>query len=169
MLGLGRNGPVGVFARASSARNRDIYERYATGLYRLAFLTLGDAALAEHAVRDVIVGECALPPAAGHDEDNTRHRLAESVFRRCQQLAADPARCGRRPARPPSGTGDGCVDPESGISMPRGADQLKSRRKVMRTLGYVTAITMAAAGAALGVMAVRSLPDVRRYVEMRKM
>jgi hypothetical protein len=39
----------------------------------------------------------------------------------------------------------------------------------MRILGYVTAITMAAAGAALGVMAVRSLPDVRRYVEMRKM
>jgi len=39
----------------------------------------------------------------------------------------------------------------------------------MRTLGYVTAITMAAAGAALGVMVVRSLPDVRRYVEMRRM
>jgi len=28
---------------------------------------------------------------------------------------------------------------------------------------------MAAAGAGLGVMAVRSLPDVRRYVAMRKM
>lgn len=39
----------------------------------------------------------------------------------------------------------------------------------MRILGYVTAITMAAAGAALGVMAVRSLPDVRRYVAMKKM
>ena len=39
----------------------------------------------------------------------------------------------------------------------------------MRTLGYVTAITMAAAGAALGVVAVRSLPDVRRYVAMKKM
>jgi hypothetical protein len=39
----------------------------------------------------------------------------------------------------------------------------------MRTLGYVTAITMAAAGAGLGVMAVKSLPDVRRYVAMRKM
>jgi hypothetical protein len=52
--------------------------------------------------------------------------------------------------------------------MSRIADLLKSRRKVMRTLGYVTAITMAAAGAALGVMAVRSLPDVRRYVAMRK-
>jgi len=39
----------------------------------------------------------------------------------------------------------------------------------MKKLGYVTAITMAAAGAALGVMAVRSLPDVRRYVAMKKM
>jgi len=39
----------------------------------------------------------------------------------------------------------------------------------MRKLGYVTAITMGTAGAALGVMAVRSLPDVRRYVAMRKM
>jgi hypothetical protein len=40
---------------------------------------------------------------------------------------------------------------------------------MMKKLGYVTAITMAAAGAALGVMAVRSLPDVRRYVAMKKM
>jgi len=39
----------------------------------------------------------------------------------------------------------------------------------MQKLGYATAITMAAAGAALGVMAVRSLPDVRRYVAMKKM
>ncbi|HTX27064.1 MAG TPA: hypothetical protein VME19_08620 [Streptosporangiaceae bacterium] len=39
----------------------------------------------------------------------------------------------------------------------------------MRTLGYVTAITVAAATAALGLVAVRSLPDVRRYVAMRKM
>ena len=39
----------------------------------------------------------------------------------------------------------------------------------MQTLGYVTAVTMVAAGAALGVMAVRSLPDARRYVAMKKM
>ena len=39
----------------------------------------------------------------------------------------------------------------------------------MRTLGYVTAITMAVGAAALGVVAVRSLPDVRRFVAMRKM
>jgi hypothetical protein len=57
--------------------------------------------------------------------------------------------------------------------MPRIADPLKSglksRRKVMRTLGYITAITMAAAGAALGVLAVKALPDLRRYEAMRKM
>jgi hypothetical protein len=39
----------------------------------------------------------------------------------------------------------------------------------MRTLGYVTAITMAAAGTALGLMAVRSLPEARRYMAIRKM
>lgn len=36
----------------------------------------------------------------------------------------------------------------------------------MRALGYVA---VAAAGTALGVIAVRSLPDLRRYVAMRKM
>jgi hypothetical protein len=40
---------------------------------------------------------------------------------------------------------------------------------MMRTLGYVMTITMAAAAAALGLVAVKSLPDVRRYLEMRKM
>jgi hypothetical protein len=39
----------------------------------------------------------------------------------------------------------------------------------MRTLGYLTAITMAAAGTTLGLMAVRSLPEARRYLAMRKM
>jgi hypothetical protein len=90
MLGLVKNGTVGVFARASSARSRDIYQRYATGLYLQAFLTLGDSALAEHVTREVLVDECALAPVAGQGEDDIRHRLAESVFRRCQQLAAEP-------------------------------------------------------------------------------
>ena len=39
----------------------------------------------------------------------------------------------------------------------------------MRTLGNVTAFTLAATGVALGVMAVKSLPDVRRYLAMRNM
>lgn len=39
----------------------------------------------------------------------------------------------------------------------------------MRTLGNITAITMAAAAAALGLLAVRSVPDVRRYLKIKKM
>lgn len=39
----------------------------------------------------------------------------------------------------------------------------------MRRLGYVTAITMAAAATTLGLTVVRSLPDVRRYMTMRRM
>ena len=60
MLGLVKNGTVGVFARASSARSRDIYQRYATGLYRQAFPALGDLALAEYVTREVLVDEYAL-------------------------------------------------------------------------------------------------------------
>jgi hypothetical protein len=39
----------------------------------------------------------------------------------------------------------------------------------MRKLGYVAAVAMGAAGAAFGVLAVKSLPDARRYLAMRKM
>lgn len=39
----------------------------------------------------------------------------------------------------------------------------------MRALGYITAVTMAAAAAALGLLAAMSLPDIRRYVKIRKM
>jgi hypothetical protein len=39
----------------------------------------------------------------------------------------------------------------------------------MRTLGYVAAVVLAAAGATLGVLAVKSVPDVRRYLAIRKM
>jgi hypothetical protein len=53
--------------------------------------------------------------------------------------------------------------------MSRVVDPRKSRRKVMRTLGYVAAVAMTAAGAALGVLAVKSLPDVRRYLAIKKM
>ena len=49
------------------------------------------------------------------------------------------------------------------------ADPRMSRKKMMRTIGYVTTITMTAAAAALGLVAVKSLPDVRRYLTMRKM
>jgi hypothetical protein len=39
----------------------------------------------------------------------------------------------------------------------------------MRTLGYITAVTMAAAAAGLGLLAVMSLPDIRQYLKIRKM
>jgi uncharacterized protein (DUF2237 family) len=68
MVRSGKNGAVRTLGTASSSRNGDIYQRYATGLYRQAFLTLGDSALAEHVVCGVIVDECALAPAPGYGE-----------------------------------------------------------------------------------------------------
>jgi hypothetical protein len=107
MVRSGNNGAVRTPGPATSSRDRDIYQRYATGLYRQAFLTLGDAALAEHVVRDVIVDECALGP--GYGEGDTPGRLAGSVFLRCQELAADPA--GRLPAPRLPADAAGGVDP----------------------------------------------------------
>jgi hypothetical protein len=92
---------VTVPATASRARKQVIYQRHAAALYRQALLMLDDSALAEGVVCDVIVDECALVPAQEHGEGETRYRLARSVFRRCQQLAAGPARQDRRrPQRP---------------------------------------------------------------------
>jgi hypothetical protein len=48
-------------------------------------------------------------------------------------------------------------------------DQLKNRRHTMRTLGYITALTMAVTAAALGLLAAMSLPEIRRYLKIRKM
>jgi Family of unknown function (DUF6893) len=39
----------------------------------------------------------------------------------------------------------------------------------MRTLGYITAMTIAASAAGLGLLAVMSLPDIRQYLKIRKM
>jgi uncharacterized protein DUF6893 len=39
----------------------------------------------------------------------------------------------------------------------------------MRTLGYISAATLVAASAAVGLVAVMSLPDMRRYLKIRKM
>jgi hypothetical protein len=39
----------------------------------------------------------------------------------------------------------------------------------MRRLGHVAAITVAVAAVALGLLAVRSLPEIRRYLAIRKM
>jgi hypothetical protein len=75
-----------------AARSGDIYQGYASGLYRQAFLTLDDTALAVRVVSDAIAESARWPRRASVGEDDVRHRLAESVFRRCQQLASDPAR-----------------------------------------------------------------------------
>src|ERR1700733_5110812 len=98
-------------------RHRDahIYDRYASGLYRQALLTLDDAQLAEQVVCDVLVEECIRPPAPGSDEENASFRLAVSAYWHCRELAGDPARQDRRPARRPGRRPSvrvvGCVDP----------------------------------------------------------
>src|SRR5690349_17760401 len=142
MPGPVNSGTVRILTQGS-ARSGDIYQGYASGLYRQAILTLGDTALAVRVVSDVIADECAPAPARGYGEDDVRHRLAESVFRRCQQLASDPARRAGRPV-PPSGDVAGRAGPGGSLS------EQENRRKMMQKLGYVTAITMAAAGATLG-------------------
>ena len=45
----------------------------------------------------------------------------------------------------------------------------REQEEIMRALGYATAFTMTAAGTAFGVLVVKSLPDMRRYLAMRKM
>ena len=212
MPGSVNNGTVRIRTQGS-ARSGDIYQGYASGLYRQAFLTLGDRALAVRVVSDVIAESARWPWRGSAGEDDVGHRQAESVFRRCQQLASDPARRDGRPV-PPAGDVGGhigpggflseqergrsgwCLSAVSGMSGPAECwesvrvtwrpscarhcsgwqphrsplpKQQRNRRKMMQKLGYVTAITMAAAGAALGVMAVRSLPEVRRYMAIKKM
>ena len=100
MRGLGKTRAAGAPAAASRARREVIYQRHAAALYRQALLMLDDPALAESVVCDVIVDECELVPAQEHGEDEARYRLAQSVFRRCQQLAAGPGRHRRLPQRP---------------------------------------------------------------------
>ena len=114
MPGPVNNGTVRILT-PGSARRGDIYQGYASGLYRQAFLTRGDSALAVRVVSDVIADECALAPARGCGEDDVRHRLAESVYRRCQQLASDPARRDGRPV-PPPGDVSGRVGPGGFLS-----------------------------------------------------
>jgi hypothetical protein len=74
MLGLGKTGTVRASATASSARSRDLYQRYAVALYRQALLTLDDSALTEDVVYDVVVNERALALVPERGEDNGRYR-----------------------------------------------------------------------------------------------
>jgi len=139
MLGWGKTGAAGVSATASRTRRQAIYQRHASALYRQALLMLGDSALAEGVVCDVIIDECALVPAREHGEGETRYRLARSVFRRCQQLAAGPARQDRRPPQRPSRG----IDPGGILSQKeRGALGLV----LCGGLGYVQASTVLGIG-----------------------
>jgi hypothetical protein len=45
----------------------------------------------------------------------------------------------------------------------------RGRGNVMQTLGWVTAITAAVAAVTVGVLVVLGLPDLRRYMRIRKM
>jgi len=111
MLGSGKTRAFDARDTTSRARSQVVYQRHAAALYRQALLMLDDPALAENVVCDVIADECALVPAQEHGEDQTRYRLARSVFRRCQQLAAGPARPDRRPPQRPSLSVARRVDP----------------------------------------------------------
>jgi hypothetical protein len=107
---LGKTRTAGARAAASRARKEVIYQRHAAALYQQALLMLDDSAVAQNVVCDAIIEECALVPAPEHDEDETRYRLAQSVLRHCQELAAGPARHRRLPQRPSLGS-VGRIDP----------------------------------------------------------
>jgi DNA-binding CsgD family transcriptional regulator len=66
----------------------EIYDRHAATVYRQALLMLGDERQAGRIAREVIVAECALPPAAPRDASRVTARLAVSTMRRCQELTA---------------------------------------------------------------------------------
>jgi hypothetical protein len=104
-----------VAAGAAPSRDADLYERYGRRLFRQALLTTGDEAVAEQVVSDVIAGECA---SAGRErgKDDTRYRLAESAFRRCQELAATPARREPRPGQRPAVDAPGGPEPAAVLS-----------------------------------------------------
>jgi hypothetical protein len=92
MLGWGKTEAVRDFVAARSARSQDseIYRRYAVALYRQALLTRDDSALAERAVCDVVVNECALALVLERAEGNARDRAAllRAVMRRLTIFSA---------------------------------------------------------------------------------
>jgi hypothetical protein len=116
MLGLDKAGKAGARATASPTRGQIIYQRYAPALYRQALLMLADdPALAESVVQDVIVDECMLSPGYGRGDDETRYRLTQSVFLRCQQSVSS-GRQGRRPTQRSSGGVAARIDPDGILS-----------------------------------------------------
>lgn len=71
MPGSVNNGTVRILTQGSG-RSGDIYQGYASGLYRQAFLTLGDTALAVRVVSDVIAESARWPRRGSAGEDDGR-------------------------------------------------------------------------------------------------
>ena len=120
-------------AAVSSSQGETVYDRHCARLYQQALLTLGDAALAERVVGEVMTGEClrSSPP----DADVAEYRLVVSVRRRCQELAADPAWWNRLPGPLwPEGM-TGCLPPDGLTVRERGALALV----IFGGLGYAEA------------------------------
>jgi hypothetical protein len=110
-------------ASGSRARDAEIYDHYAAGLYRQALLTLNDADLAEQVVCDVLVDECVRSPPDAADvasAGNASHRLAVSAYWRCQELAGHGRRDHPREQRPSKSPAD-CAGPFSLSRKERGA------------------------------------------------
>ena len=72
MPGSVNNGTVRILTQGPG-RSGDIYQGCASGLYRQAFLTLGDTALAVRVVSDVIAESARWPRRGSAGEDDVRH------------------------------------------------------------------------------------------------
>lgn len=88
MPDVGKSGAVRDSVATSSGRRQDLYQRYAAALYQQALLALGDQARAAQVVCDVLIEEGTRAPGPERGDDDARFRLAESVFRSCDQLNA---------------------------------------------------------------------------------
>jgi hypothetical protein len=84
-------------ATAAGQTDEDVYDRHAGNVYRQALFTLDDAEMAEQVVSDVLVEECVRPAVVARGQD-ARGRLAVSAYRRCMEIAGNPAWTALRPA-----------------------------------------------------------------------
>jgi hypothetical protein len=106
---------------ASRGRAAALYDRHGAGLYRQAYLTLGDPEPAEQVVCDVLVGECLQPAAPPGNGPETGRRLAVAAYWRCRELAA-PQAWQLRPAEPgPAASAMDPADPRRLSGHERGA------------------------------------------------
>jgi hypothetical protein len=84
--------PTAIPAGPAGARDAEIYDCHAATVYGQALLMLDDERLARRVAREVIVSECAMPPAARRDSGRVTARLAVLTMRRCQELKDGRAR-----------------------------------------------------------------------------